>query len=53
MNGNFAEVGETRRRYIVVSSVELIGKEAKKVGASGESDPAVVTQASYGVTYNI
>lgn len=38
-NGDFADVGETRRRQILVESVGLIGKESNKVGASGEVDP--------------
>lgn len=53
LNGDFVDVGEIRRRHIVVSNVGLIGKEANKVGASGEADPVVVAQASYGPLANL
>ncbi|MHA6288663.1 hypothetical protein [Maricaulis sp. CAU 1757] len=37
---NYFDQGETRRRHVVANSVELIGKEANKVGELGErADP--------------
>jgi len=48
LNGDFGDQGETRRRHIRVQRVGLIGKEANKVGASGEADPVMKAQASYG-----
>lgn len=53
LNGNFVDVGETKRRHVVVSNVGLIGKEANKVGASGEADPVAMAQASYEATNKI
>jgi len=53
LNGNFVDVGETKRRHIVVSDIGLIGKEANKVGASGEADPVAVAQKLYGRYDNI
>ncbi|OUS05338.1 hypothetical protein A9Q96_12205 [Rhodobacterales bacterium 52_120_T64] len=50
LNGDFVNVGETRRRHIVVSDLGLIGKEANKVGSSGEADPIAMAQVSYGNT---
>ncbi|MGR3290395.1 MAG: hypothetical protein ACU0C9_04275 [Paracoccaceae bacterium] len=47
-NGDFWDVGETQRRHIHVDSVGLIGKEANKVGDSGQADPCVSAQAMYG-----
>ena len=49
LNGDFVNIGETRRRHIFAACFGLIGKEANKVGASGEADPVAVAQASYGL----
>lgn len=39
-NGDFWDSGETRRRHVVATSVELVGKEANGVGEFGEQvDP--------------
>ncbi len=38
-NGEFLDRGKTARRHIRAESVRLIGKEANKVGESGEADP--------------
>lgn len=47
-NADYWDVGETKRRHVRVESVGLIGKEANKVGSSGEADPVVKAQAVYG-----
>ena len=38
-NGEFLKCGTTKRRHIVAESFVLIGKEANKVGESGEEEP--------------
>ena len=38
-NGAFTDQGETWRRYVKADSFVLIGKEANKVGESGELEP--------------
>ncbi len=38
-NGDFMDRGKTRRRHIRADNVTLIGKEANKVGDSGEAHP--------------
>ena len=40
-NGDFTDIGATRRRHVYVESVGMIGKEANKVGAGGEADPGL------------
>lgn len=40
-NGGPWNVGRTQRRHVVASGIQLIGKEANKVGAFGESDPTI------------
>lgn len=47
-NGDFANVGETWRRHVVAESVGLIGKEANRVGASGEADLVETMQKAIG-----
>jgi hypothetical protein len=38
-NGQFVDRGRTERRHVVATGFELIGKEANRVGESGEIDP--------------
>jgi hypothetical protein len=38
-NGDFYDAGTTKRRYVMATGVSLIGKEANRVGSSGECDP--------------
>lgn len=38
-NGQFLDRGRTRRRHVVATGLVLIGKEANRVGESGEADP--------------
>ena len=40
-NGQFLDRGRTKRRHVVATGVVLIGKEANRVGESGEADPIV------------
>lgn len=42
-NGEFFDRGETRRRRVIVETIELIGKEANNVGEVGEVDPKEAT----------
>ena len=48
-NGDFCNTGRTERRHVIATSVRLIGKEANKVGDSGEQEPATIPQAEYNV----
>ena len=43
-NGDFGDVGLTRRRDVRVESVGMIVKEANKVGESGKADPGSLAQ---------
>lgn len=43
LNGHFLERGRTERRHVVAIGLTLIGKEANRVGESGEVDPTVKT----------
>lgn len=38
-NGGPYDVGQTKRRHLVVTGIWLIGKEANKVGDAGQPDP--------------
>ena len=38
-NGNFLNSGRTERRHVVATGFDWIGKEANRVGESGEADP--------------
>jgi len=40
-NGEFRDRGRTKRRHVFATGFELIGKEANRVGESGEADPTV------------
>jgi hypothetical protein len=42
-NGQFLDRGRTERRHVVVTSTSYIGKEANRVGDSGEPDPIATT----------
>jgi hypothetical protein len=42
-NGQFFDRGRTERRLVVATAFVLIGKEANRIGASGEADPIVNT----------
>lgn len=46
-NGGPWDIGPTRRRHVQVSVISLIGKEANKVGDSGETDPVSTVVAEY------
>jgi hypothetical protein len=41
-NGDFRDRGRTKRRHVCATGFVLIGKEANRVGESGEADPTVV-----------
>ena len=45
-HGAFTEQGETRRRHVQADSFALIGKEANKVGESGEEEPGSFGQSN-------
>ena len=38
-NGQFLDRGRTERRHVIATHFVLIGKEANRVGESGEADP--------------
>jgi hypothetical protein len=38
-NGHFLNRGRTQRRHVVATGIGLIGKEANRVGESGQGDP--------------
>jgi hypothetical protein len=38
-NGRYLDRGRTERRHVVATDFVLIGKEANRVGESGEPDP--------------
>ncbi len=46
-NGDFFDTGQTKRRHVTATSIGLIGKEANKVGASGEGDPTSKAQIEF------
>ena len=47
-NADYFDRGEARRRHVVATHVELIGKEANGVGEFGEAeDPTMLTNAVY------
>ena len=46
-NGEFTNSGETKRRHIVAESFRLIGKEANKIGESGEEEPDSTGQIEF------
>ncbi len=39
LNGQFLDRGRTERRHVLPTGIVLIGKEANRVGESGEADP--------------
>lgn len=39
LNGQFLDCGRTRRRHVFATGIDLIGKEANRVGESGEANP--------------
>ena len=43
-NGGFLNQGTTRRRHVMADGYVLIGKEANKVGESGEEEPGFVNK---------
>lgn len=43
LNGQFLSRGRTKRRHVVATGIDLIGKEANRVGESGEADPVQST----------
>ena len=40
-NGQFRDRGRTERRHVIATHFVLIGKEANRVGESGEADPVI------------
>jgi hypothetical protein len=38
-NGEFLNQGRTERRHVIATGFVLIGKEANRIGESGEADP--------------
>jgi hypothetical protein len=42
-NGQFLDRGRTERRHVVATGVAWIGKEANRVGESGDADPISTT----------
>jgi len=47
LNGQFLDCGRTERRHVVASGLSLIGKEANRVGTSGEPAPTCVAVAAF------
>ncbi|WP_439619815.1 hypothetical protein [Hyphomonas sp.] len=50
-NGEPWDVGRTERRHVVACRIQLIGKEANRVGPSGEPDPTSTTTVTF-TTHN-
>jgi len=48
-NGDFMDTGITKRRYVFVQAVSLIGKEANKVGAHGQADAVAKAQVVFAI----
>lgn len=46
-NGQFLDRGRTERRHVVATGFVWIGKEANRVGDSGESDPVMATPITF------
>jgi hypothetical protein len=46
-NGQFVDRGRTERRHVVATGFEWIGKEANRVGESGEADPVRSAVAAF------
>jgi hypothetical protein len=46
-NGKFLDRGRTERRHVVATGFVWIGKEANRVGDSGESDPVMATTITF------
>ena len=49
-NGGPVDTGPTKRRHLVITGIQLIGKEANKVGDAGEADPVSGAVAEFGGT---
>lgn len=47
-NGGPADIGRTERRHLVVTAIRLIGKEANRVGDTGQADPVSRAVAEFG-----
>jgi hypothetical protein len=47
LNGDFLDAGRTERRLIQASRFDWIGKEANRIGDSGNSDPIVTAVAIF------
>jgi hypothetical protein len=48
LNGQYLDRGRTERRHVVATGFHLIGKEANRVGESGESDPILSGVTEFG-----
>ena len=46
-NGQFLDRGRTERRHVVATGIVLIGKEANRIGESGEGDPLMSAVESF------
>lgn len=42
-NADYSDRGRTERRHVIATEIVLIGKEANRIGDSGEADPVVST----------
>ena len=51
VNGRFLDRGRTERRQVVATQYAWIGKEANRVGESGEADPIFSTVEELAVTF--
>ena len=52
MNGEFRNRGRTVRRYVVATGIDLIGKEANRVGESGQADQIESTVVRFDTVSN-
>ena len=46
-NGDFCDSGMTQRRHVIAAQFNLIGKEANRVGESGEIEPSAAPQSEF------
>lgn len=47
MNGEFRNHGRTKRRHVDAIGIDLIGKEANRVGVTGETDPIQTSENTF------
>ena len=48
-NADYFDRGRTERRHVVATGIILIGKEANRIGESGEADPLLSSVEEFGI----